>query len=97
MEATLFLCALITLVVCAAALFCGIVGGLFVYQYGIKLREYKPQAFLISDINAGGFKIRQNKQGEYELIENVEAEADDGDFIVSEEEYEEWMGAAPRM
>lgn len=88
----LVLCSWITFVVVCIALFCAIIGGLFVWQYGVKLREYKPQGFLISDIAAGAYKLRQTEDGAWELKANVEEEDDSEDGLASEDEFAEWMG-----
>lgn len=87
----LVLCAWITFVVVCSALYVTIVGGLFVYRYGIKLREYKPQGFLISDIAAGAYKVKQRNDGTLEITPNSGEDEEVDDGLATEDEFEEWM------
>lgn len=88
-EATLLVVVLILMFMSAMALFAMIIGGCLMYQFGIKLREYKPRAFLIEDINSGIYRVQQNPDGTVEIVPRKE-EKDD---VLAEdpEEALKWM------
>jgi hypothetical protein len=88
----LFLTAFVALTATICAVFCALVGGCLAYQYGIKLRDYKPRGFLIGDINSGVYKLIQRQDGDYEVVvNNPEEDAAVEDPAMDEEAFNQWM------
>lgn len=75
---------LVTLVAVCSAGFVALVGGWLVWQFGVKLKEYKPNVRL-SDITEGGmYKLVQLPNGGFELVEREQASEDE--FISDDDE-----------
>lgn len=85
----LLMSAWITFVAVCSAGFCALVAVGIVWRYGVKLREYKPKAFVIDDIASGVYKLVQATDGSFELQPRAEApeSAEESD---KEEDVFEW-------
>ncbi len=81
---------LATLVAVCSAGFVALVGGWLVWQFGVKLKEYKPRAYAVPDLAEGGmYKLVQLPNGEFELVER-ETASDDDALVDDEEDFLNW-------
>lgn len=87
----LFLNAFMQAIFMLLALFIGIVGGCLAYQFGLKLREFKPKAFLLEDIVDGAYELKSNRDGSVDLVLKEEKE---DVFAEDHEEALKWMYGA---